>query len=185
MRNILKIGRTKAYQLAKDGKIGCCRNNESKEYRFSEKHIQDYMLSVGWVDNSDATVGSSSLQEPPDVIDYNCSDSGTLINEYGDNCDISSLSERTGEVEMSKAKEKICGSGNPYWRKGKKGITWTYYYYVTDINGKRARKYKGGFKTKKEAQASLGSTRDSIATDKYANPNKILLDSVVNKALPK
>ncbi|MCM1008510.1 MAG: site-specific integrase [Ruminococcus flavefaciens] len=41
--------------------------------------------------------------------------------------------------------------GNPF----KRGKTWTFIYYVTDENGKRVQKWKGGYKTKKEAEADL------------------------------
>lgn len=41
--------------------------------------------------------------------------------------------------------------GNPF----KRGKTWTFIYYVADENGKRVQKWKGGYKTKKEAEADL------------------------------
>ena len=34
----------------------------------------------------------------------------------------------------------------------KKGTTWYYYFDLGKVNGKRKKKEKGGFKTKKEAQ---------------------------------
>ncbi len=41
--------------------------------------------------------------------------------------------------------------GNPF----KRGKTWTFVYYVKDENGKRVQKWKGGYATKKEAEADL------------------------------
>ncbi len=37
----------------------------------------------------------------------------------------------------------------------KRGSTWSYYFYLGQENGKEKRKEKGGFKTKKEAEAAL------------------------------
>ena len=39
--------------------------------------------------------------------------------------------------------------GNPF----KRGETWTFIYYVKDSTGKRVQKWKGGYTTKKEAEA--------------------------------
>ncbi len=41
--------------------------------------------------------------------------------------------------------------GNPFQR----GKTWTFIFYVTDADGKRTQKWKGGYKTQKEAEADL------------------------------
>ena len=37
----------------------------------------------------------------------------------------------------------------------KRGSTWSYYFDLGKIGGKRQKKEKGGFKTKKEAEAAL------------------------------
>jgi len=37
----------------------------------------------------------------------------------------------------------------------KRGATWSYYFDLGKVNGKRQKKEKGGFKTKKEAEAAL------------------------------
>ena len=37
----------------------------------------------------------------------------------------------------------------------KRGSTWSYYFDLGKVNGKRQKKEKGGFKTKKEAEAAL------------------------------
>ena len=37
----------------------------------------------------------------------------------------------------------------------KKGSTWYYYFDLGKVNGKRKKKEKGGFKTKKEAEQAL------------------------------
>ena len=37
----------------------------------------------------------------------------------------------------------------------KRGSTWSYYFDLGQIHGKRQKKEKGGFKTKKEAEAAL------------------------------
>lgn len=41
--------------------------------------------------------------------------------------------------------------GNPFQR----GKTWTFIYYVTNLDGTKTQKWKGGYKTKKEAEADL------------------------------
>lgn len=37
----------------------------------------------------------------------------------------------------------------------KRGTTWSYYFDLGKVGGKRQKKEKGGFKTKKEAEAAL------------------------------
>ena len=37
----------------------------------------------------------------------------------------------------------------------KRGATWSYYFDLGKIDGKRQKKEKGGFKTKKEAETAL------------------------------
>ena len=37
----------------------------------------------------------------------------------------------------------------------KRGATWSYYFDLGKVDGKRKRKEKGGFRTKKEAEAAL------------------------------
>ena len=42
--------------------------------------------------------------------------------------------------------------GNPFQR----GNTWTFIYYVTNSDGTRTQRWKGGYKTKKEAEEDMG-----------------------------
>lgn len=50
----------------------------------------------------------------------------------------------------------------------KRGNSWSFYFELAKVNGKRRRKEKGGFKTKKEAEIAL-----AIAIEEYENCGKI------------
>lgn len=50
----------------------------------------------------------------------------------------------------------------------KRGATWSYYFDLGTINGKRQKKEKGGFKTKKEAEAALAK-----AINEYNNAGQL------------
>ena len=50
-----------------------------------------------------------------------------------------------------KEKRAYNKKGNPFQR----GKTWTFIYYVTNLDGTRIQKWKGGYKTKKEAEEDL------------------------------
>ena len=49
--------------------------------------------------------------------------------------------------------------GNPFQR----GKTWTFIYYVTNLDGTRIQKWKGGYKTKKEAEEDLKIYQAKVA----------------------
>ncbi len=51
----------------------------------------------------------------------------------------------------------------------KRGKTWSYYFDMGSVNGKRQKKEKGGFATKKEAESALAS-----AIDEYNNAGMVL-----------
>lgn len=60
--------------------------------------------------------------------------------------------------------------GNPF----KRGNTWTYIVYVDDPNtGKRKQVWKGGFKTKREAQAALTIAKAKAKTGELIQPSKM------------
>lgn len=62
--------------------------------------------------------------------------------------------------------------GNPF----KRGSTWTIIYYVADpVTGKKKQKWKGGFKTKKEAQQALYEINAKINSNTYVEPTKMTL----------
>ncbi len=61
--------------------------------------------------------------------------------------------------------------GNPFLR----GKTWTFIYYITDENGKRIQKWKGGYKTKKEAEESLKEYQSKITLNQYISKTSITL----------
>ena len=50
----------------------------------------------------------------------------------------------------------------------KRGTTWSYYFDLGKVNGKRQKKEKGGFKTKKEAEAALAK-----AVNEYNNAGSV------------
>ena len=56
----------------------------------------------------------------------------------------------------------------------KRGATWSYYFDLGTINGKRQKKEKGGFKTKKEAEAALAK-----AINEYNNAGQLFEPSNV------
>ena len=51
----------------------------------------------------------------------------------------------------------------------KRGATWSYYFDLGKIDGKRQKKEKGGFKTKKEAETALAK-----AINEYNNAGQSL-----------
>lgn len=55
----------------------------------------------------------------------------------------------------------------------KRGKTWTIVYYVTDENGKRRQKWKGGFRTKKEAERELARITHALHTGTYVEPSRM------------
>lgn len=54
----------------------------------------------------------------------------------------------------------------------KRGKTWSYYFDMGSVNGKRQKKEKGGFATKKEAESALAS-----AIDEYNNAGMVFTPS--------
>lgn len=66
----------------------------------------------------------------------------------------------------------------------KRGSTWTAYWLVT-IGDRRRQRTKGGFPTKREAQAFLNETLASLQKGEFTEPNKITLgDYLVERWLP-
>lgn len=59
----------------------------------------------------------------------------------------------------------------------KRGSTWSYYFDLGQINGKRQKKEKGGFKTKKEAEAALAK-----AINEYNNAGAVFEPSEITVA---
>lgn len=56
----------------------------------------------------------------------------------------------------------------------KRGSTWSYYFDLGKVNGKRQKKEKGGFKTKKEAEAALAK-----AINEYNNAGIVFTSSEI------
>lgn len=54
----------------------------------------------------------------------------------------------------------------------KRGSTWSYYFDIGIINGKRKKKEKGGFKTKKEAQEGLNKAMYEFENGGFIVPKK-------------
>lgn len=59
----------------------------------------------------------------------------------------------------------------------KRGATWSYYFDLGKVNGKRQKKEKGGFKTKKEAEAALAQ-----AITEYNNAGSVFKPTEVTVA---
>lgn len=59
----------------------------------------------------------------------------------------------------------------------KRGSTWSYYFDLGKVNGKRQKKEKGGFKTKKEAEAALAK-----AINEYNNAGAVFEPSEITVA---
>ncbi len=55
----------------------------------------------------------------------------------------------------------------------KRGSTWTYYAYVTDGTGKRRQISKGGYRTRKEAEAARVAVLNSINNGTFVRPERI------------
>jgi integrase len=71
------------------------------------------------------------------------------------------------EKQQNKPNNK---QGNPY----KRGNTWTYIYYITDAkSGGKIQKRKGGYSTKKEAEAALKETEALILTSQFIEDKKM------------
>jgi len=177
VQDILKIGRTSMYKLIREGKIDFCHYNG--EYRFTVKHINDYLISVGL---QDALLPQQpeGLQPSGDMVKFDYADSSTLKIEHDDS-DASPSTERKEEVEMKQSDGTYTKRGNPFRRVGKKGTTWVAMYYITASDGKKQQKYKGGFRTKAEAQVFLNDVRAKIANHTYVEPSKITVKEYIEK----
>lgn len=67
----------------------------------------------------------------------------------------------------------------------KRGNTWTYYVYVTDGAGDRRQISKGGFRTRKEAEAARVETLASLQSGTFVQPERLTVaDFLVNESLP-
>src|SRR5690606_28407490 len=62
----------------------------------------------------------------------------------------------------------------------KRGKTWTYVVDIgKDHTGKRKQKFKGGFKTKKEAEKACAELITQIENEQYIEPSKIRLKDFI------
>jgi hypothetical protein len=55
----------------------------------------------------------------------------------------------------------------------KRGSTWTYYLYVTDSAGTRRQKSKGGFATRKEAEAARVEALAALSNGNWVQPDRL------------
>lgn len=79
-------------------------------------------------------------------------------------------------MERQTEKKTYKKQGNPY----KRGDTWTYIYYITDAEtGKKVQKRKGGYSTKKEAEAALKETEALILTGQYVEDKKVSTEQYI------
>ena len=53
----------------------------------------------------------------------------------------------------------------------KRGNTWTAYWFVTDADGERRQRSKGGFARRSDAQAFLNETISSVNAGIYVEPS--------------
>ncbi len=80
--------------------------------------------------------------------------------------------------EISEKTRKYDKRGNPF----KRGNTWTILYYPIDPKtGKKKQRWKGGFKTKKEAQDAIYEINAKINSNTYIEPTKMTLAKYLNK----
>ncbi len=67
----------------------------------------------------------------------------------------------------------------------KRGTTWTYYAYVTDGTGKRRQISKGGFATRREAEAARVEALSTMANGTWVRPERLTVrDFLVDEWLP-
>lgn len=67
----------------------------------------------------------------------------------------------------------------------KRGQTYTYYAYVTDADGRRRQVSKGGFRTRREAEAARVETLNTIQTGTFVRPERITVASfLIEEWLP-
>lgn len=67
----------------------------------------------------------------------------------------------------------------------KRGTTWTYYLYVTDGTGKRQQVSKGGFATRREAEAARVTALAAVANGTWVRPERLTVrDFLVDEWLP-
>jgi integrase len=67
----------------------------------------------------------------------------------------------------------------------KRGNSWTAYFYVSDGEGERRQRTKGGFATKRDAQAYLEKTVHTVHTGEYVEPVRMTLaEYLLDRWLP-
>lgn len=67
----------------------------------------------------------------------------------------------------------------------KRGTTWTYYLYVTDGTGRRRQVSKGGFATRREAEAARVAALAAVANGTWVRPEKLTVqDFLIDEWLP-
>lgn len=67
----------------------------------------------------------------------------------------------------------------------KRGSTWTYYAYVTDGTGKRRQVSKGGFATRRAAEAARVEALAAMANGGWVRPERLTVrDFLVGEWLP-
>jgi integrase len=59
----------------------------------------------------------------------------------------------------------------------KRGRTWTCYWFVRDSHGKRVQKSKGGFQTRRDAQAHLTTVLEQVQSGMYIEPSRLSLEA--------
>lgn len=67
--------------------------------------------------------------------------------------------------------------GNPF----KRGKTWTFIYYVTNEDGKRVQKWKGGYKTKTEAESDLKVYQAKAELNQIITVNSLTVEKHICK----
>ncbi len=55
----------------------------------------------------------------------------------------------------------------------KRGATWPYYLYVTDAAGQRQQISKGGFATRREAEAARVETLAALSSGNWVRPDRV------------
>lgn len=63
----------------------------------------------------------------------------------------------------------------------KRGTTWTYYVYVTDGGGDRRQVSKGGFRTRRDAEAARIAAMSSLQKGTWVRPERVTVRAPVNR----
>ena len=173
LEKLLKISKTKATQLLKSGKISSFKYGN--EYRVTQDQLDEYLHSI----NSDFL--SSPSQTDEGIVKLLTEKSTLKIEESDKTHNV--LPSKTSEVKTDMStnrKKQYKKQGNPFKRTGKHGTTWTVRYYEI-VDGKKEKRYKGGFKTKAEAEVFKSEVSVLVHSGRYISPSTTTVADFLTK----